>query len=661
MTLPALPTAREEPRLGRDAGWALAFFSDDGAELPAEPLLLVGSASRHAEIHAALPDGLAGGRYQLVIEGLSDGEYAELKGAAAGELAARLYLGWRDANEGFFAHLATGLAGVGDLTHPDAELVHEDNLIAELRVTRLSRRAGRRRYEVVVEARERVFDTLVRHRLDTPRPTQPPLGAAVELVRSLGMEPVSHPTETLPAEAPPERSAAEQAQRLERGRTFLDALQELERAMAAASGLAGRGLALIRDGTLHLGKRPLPLGGADTPVTAEGGLLAVEQEGRVRADPTAAAPDASPPRRRFRVTLLGRADLKPGEVIRVSLPPEEDGDTTPAWSGLLGEVAAEVAGGDLLGGASGGEEMRLYLVGVEHRLGRTSGFATRVSGLELHPGEDGWDRPSASHEGHEAHEANADSAEERAARAIRSQAERAARERRFPEVGEVRAASGEGDDPPAQTLTVWRGLAPPDGRPNGAARLPVARPSPLPAAGVAYLTPFAWGRCGLVVPHYFGSRVLLAHRNGDRGDPVVLGALWASGEAPASQPGDWWLSLPVGAAGAWAAGNDEAVPEAHTGPVAQDLIDKDGNRVIEVGELTVRVRREGLKNAGERPERGDADTITIEHADGNARIAIAADGSVRISGSSIELSTGGELKLSADRVRVETTNGMDVS
>ena len=60
-----------------------------------------------------------------------------------------------------------------------------------------------------------------------------------------------------------------------------------------------------------------------------------------------------------------------------------------------------------------------------------------------------------------------------------------------------------------------------------------------------YASPFAWGKFGLVLPRYPGMRVLLAHRNGDDDDLVDIGALWERGNAPASNPGDYWLILPA--------------------------------------------------------------------------------------------------------------------
>jgi hypothetical protein len=224
------------------------------------------------------------------------------------------------------------------------------------------------------------------------------------------------------------------------------------------------------------------------------------------------------------------------------------------------------------------------------------------------------------------------------------------------EVGEVRAASTDPQttEPPAQTTTVWRGLVTADGRENGARRLAVERAKPTPLEGVAYTSPFAWSNCGLVLPRYPGARVLLAHRNGHPGDPVEVGCLWTTGAAPHSKDGDWWLILPTEVQKrASFAKSDE--PPVYNGKASDDLIDADGNRVIEVGELTIRVGKAALDQAGSRPKRAaNAESVTIEHADGKASLVIKAGGTVEISGEKLSLTaTNGDLKLAAPQGSVD--------
>jgi hypothetical protein len=173
-----------------------------------------------------------------------------------------------------------------------------------------------------------------------------------------------------------------------------------------------------------------------------------------------------------------------------------------------------------------------------------------------------------------------------------------------------------------------------------------------------------------VLPRYPGTRVVLLHRNGDADDPVDAGALWEAGHGPDAQPGDWWLVLPVGVPpGDREALPDEGAPAEHDGKASNDLVDADGNRVIEVGELTVRVGRDSLGGAGTRPARGDDGAVTIEHADAGARIVIKQDGSVTIhaaadlqvsAGGAIRLAAGGDIDLQGANVNVQVDGTMDV-
>jgi hypothetical protein len=194
----------------------------------------------------------------------------------------------------------------------------------------------------------------------------------------------------------------------------------------------------------------------------------------------------------------------------------------------------------------------------------------------------------------------------------------------------------------------------------------VRREQPMPLEGVAYASPFAWGRCGLVLPRYPGTRTLLAFRNGEVDDPVEIGALWESGRAPESEPGDWWLILPAGVAPSRRAGiaDSEPVPPEHPGKATSDLIDADGRRTIQVGELTIRVGRASLPDAGKRPAPPDeADAITIEHTKEGARITIRPDGTIAIDAAkNLELNApNGDITMDAVRVKVSVDGAMEVS
>jgi hypothetical protein len=228
---------------------------------------------------------------------------------------------------------------------------------------------------------------------------------------------------------------------------------------------------LVRDGALFIGQRPIPLAGEPKDLHLGNGLIEVEPLPALVTDPNFRLdPAARPPeRKQFRLTLKGRPDLKPGDLVRFDPPELEIGKTLPEWTGVIGEL---LSGPLVVGGGVSSSAARLYAASVDHRLGRRSGFVTTVTGVVIAEGEDGWDTHTPTHlpgtwqadtTGPET------TAEGRAARAIADQLARALDCQRFPEVGEIREMrTTGGEDPPAQTVRVRRGLASPDGRAHGA-------------------------------------------------------------------------------------------------------------------------------------------------------------------------------------------------
>jgi hypothetical protein len=378
------------------------------------------------------------------------------------------------------------------------------------------------------------------------------------------------------------------------------------------------------------------------------------------------------------LTLKGRPDIKPGHLVNFHLPPEEDPQKATTTAVSFGGAALR----DLVG-VGGFEEtgtlVTVYVNSVTHKLGRTSGFSTTVSGVSVVGSVDAshpyWPWSSDRPENAAASSPNASAGRSQggsgsppadAAAQIRSTAEGVLALFRLPEIAEIRSTTSTGTgaaEPPAQTETAWRGLTTPDGRGNQARRLAIERVTPEPLDGVPYATPFAWGKVGLVLPRYPGTRVLLVHRKGEPNDPVDVGAVWESGTGRESQAGDWWLSLPAKVAQSDRAGPPSSTdrPADYTGDVTNDLTDADGNRVIEIGELAIRVTRNSLTQAGARPARGsEQDGITIEHVDGGAKITIAHDGKITIhanQGLEIVADHGDvSIKASAGDVKLQGTN-----
>jgi hypothetical protein len=145
------------------------------------------------------------------------------------------------------------------------------------------------------------------------------------------------------------------------------------------------------------------------------------------------------------------------------------------------------------------------------------------------------------------------------------------------------------------------------------------------------VSPFAWRKCGLLVPVYPGMRALLSHNRDLLDDALVSGFIWS--EKPANEPpkgkeGDWWLCLPIDF--------DTNNPPADDAKAVNDLTANNGKRVIEVKGLKITIGADKLPNVGARPTEGADDEFLIEHKSG-ARIRIADDGALSIEASSISI------------------------
>ena len=667
MTLTPFQTSQaKKGTVGNDAGWTVELYRQSPDGIEAEPELTVSSSSYYAAIDAALPEGLGPGAYKITIEGLTDEHYAKLRTAEGQQpLVAKLYLYWRDANTSVGAFF-TNLVGVN--AGPSAAELAEA-LVAVLRVKKVRRLTGDKTYDTELTLVEYAYARLgqrvgERFEKDT-------FSAAVSAIGDRTRVEIDswqvNRDGTMTA-ATGDAAGSEHVT-LGAGLLYSAALERIGEALQHSLNKFGRGMLLIRDGTVQAGLRPIPYPeGEPKPLTLATGLLECTEAEPQDADPYAATETTgTTPRRRqaWTLTCKGRPDLKPGDVVTFE-PPREDEATTLGSVGaaLLGSFAAPFAPST---GELSSRAKLLYVSSVRHLQSKSAGFATTVQGVEIASAQAAWDTWSDASPSAPADPAAATASPgTAAAEAVRRTARLATGEARTLEVGEVRTAATNASgavEPPAQTETVWEGLVRPDGRPNGARRLAPRREQPAPLPGVSYLTPFAWGGCGLILPRYPGTRVALVYRNGRPDDPVDVGALWPSGHAPVSQPGDWWLSLPVGVASADRSSvADTAVPADHQGKVAHDLTDGDGNRVIELGELTVRVGRGQLQGAGHRPARtSDTDSITIEHAGGKSKIVMKQDGSIIVTGTRIDLDAGsGDINLTAANVDVHVSTAMNV-
>ena len=598
------------PRIGAHAGWHLEFrevsrrMAIADKDFKNDRVTTLSSSDYYGSIEATLPGTLDGGSYTFVIEGTSGEDYARLYKVRK-NLVVNLHLYWRDAGPvGYFVDLA----GLSDTLHGDQP--PDDSLVAVLRVTSLKRRAGTRRYEVVIEARELVYDRLL-----DPIPekgSEADSLRAAERIATLLLEAGVRPKGTLPVPSEAEQPGMERS--WAKGDLGVERLRELETAMVRQTGKFGLGMYLIRNGILYMGPGRLTEFAAPFPLGAEDGLLQIEPGHQESEDPD--SPDADK-RDTFELTLRGRPDIGPGNFVEFTRPADETDELGSAVSFALDAPEVFEA-----------TKTRLYVRGVTHRLSRENGFVTQLRGVSVPAGKEGWFE-HAPRKGPATPEPapHNDSSEGALAGVLRNFAASGGGQRI--DVAQVRATNETGGGLPTQTERLRRGLVADDGRPYAAARLAFDDEESL-FESAPYASPFAWGRFGLVLPRYPGMRVLVAHRLGDPDDIVDVGALWERGQAPASRPGDYWLILPA----AIDEGDREQVaedqkPKEPGGKATNDLIDADGNRVIEVGSLTVRVGADRLESAGIRPTAEDG-PVHIEHTGSGSRIVIDQDGNITI-------------------------------
>jgi len=447
--------------------------------------------------------------------------------------------------------------------------------------------------------------------------------------------------------------------------TGLDALAELERSMIAVAGKTGRGMYLIRDGVLHVGMRDIPLAGKAIAVTDADGLVHVETSGVSKTEKADTALEAAPARVQYTLLCKGRPDLRPGDKITFCDPfTQAGGDPTDLATPTPSSFGAALAGlgTSMFGGASAlaGVDVELYVSSVSHKLSRTEGFVTTVTGVSAKRGDE-WDTVAPENGASDRDPAATPHGD--IAQAIKQIAQSAAGEHLV--IGEVRAATVSGaNEPPSQTVDVWVGTVADDGHPSRARRLAIDRAAKSRVTGVAYATPFAWGKCGLVLPRYPGTRVVLGHVDGRPDDPVELGALWESGHGPDAEAGDWWLSLPAAVEAAKRrSAQDTETPQEPAQHASNDLIDATGARVIEVGRLTVRVQPKKLAQPGTRPAAPSqaAEQVTIEHENGS-RIVIKENGDIVIhSEANLALSAKQAVTVEADSMTVKVKQKMDVT
>jgi hypothetical protein len=179
------------------------------------------------------------------------------------------------------------------------------------------------------------------------------------------------------------------------------------------------------------------------------------------------------------------------------------------------------------------------------------------------------------------------------------------------------------------TASLQVGTAPTPDMANPTVEAPL-RDMPATLTDKPMASPFAFDKCGLIVPVYQKMRALLVHGWHEPNDAVVDGFLWSSDMTPPpNQAGDYWLCLPTQIS--------NGLP---SGPAANDLIDASGHRIIALKGMMIAVGAGLLKNVGERPSPPTDESLTVQ-TDQGAKITL----------------TGAQIELTDGQVKVTIANG----
>jgi hypothetical protein len=126
-------------------------------------------------------------------------------------------------------------------------------------------------------------------------------------------------------------------------------------------------------------------------------------------------------------------------------------------------------------------------------------------------------------------------------------------------------------------------------------------------------------------------RSMLVHRWNEPEDAFAAGFVWtAEMTPPHNQPGDWWLCLPTQFDG-------DGKP---TGDGIDDLIQQDGQRVIQVKGMKITIGSGLLNAVGSRPSPGSDESLTIEADDNQTKLVFKA-GQIEMTDGTVKLTIGG--------------------
>jgi hypothetical protein len=620
--------------VGFDAGWQLVFRKDDGGGFPVDGDAVTFTRADYeaVDLRTEAHDTFGGGTFEIAVDGMLDEDYAKL--AEGRYVHVELWLGWRDLGRGFGQALKSAAAlFTGGSDDPD-DLFK----VLEGRVYTAERSHGEFRYRTRftgVDARYHRMRLTVAD-IGTVKPGTPLVDYAKRLCDLASVKVPVH------GEGP--ARGIDGVLEVDTAGSVDEALVQLSQ-VAHGAGKNQKVPMFLRENGLHVGAWTAPVAGGSTwALDQSTGLV----QAHPVADATAGAPVLDPfqdKTDRFDLLLLGRAEIQVGDLTKATLrATPANAVTSTVSTALLGPLQDAVAG---IADAAAADKPGDYRVeSVRHRLSLTEGFVTRLRVRSQPTGPAEATEADASHGGDEA---------ARLAALMEARRRRASVERRTTEVGLVARQTLEnkevdGRDVPAQRLVVHEGLA--DGPPPNLPVLAGPAKTPVVLVDKPYLTPFAFGNAGLVVPHYPGMRVLAAHYLENRQNAVVLGAVWPEGQEPKSQLGDWWLCLPTGITAAESTERPADVP-APGGPGSHDLIDAQGARAIHVLGFRITVGKGRMPDIGVRPDAPPQNELLIEHAQAKARIRIDDQGN-------IELSTDKDITLKANKIVMNVSDAVEI-
>jgi|GEM_PF-7097512 len=645
---------------GRAPAWRMSFHEADD-NLAGDELFYIDHTGHYAEIEVSLEEGLTPGRFAATIRRLSSEHYKTLLLAHETESEpsetqryilrdhafVKLKLYWRQ----------TAIAGMGDRDVPE---------IAVFRITKLSRESDGLEVTTKIEGKRALHEWLKRSNIAAdgtdgdPISGATPYEAARNLLAHFEMEEGEHfviptPDSPPPAREPinfvPQQSALASLRQLE---TFFVNLPPHRR---------GRSQYLFRENRLHIGpNRDIP----ETPINLaeRHAVNSIEPTGSVTPLASYEVVTGSPAlatRKGYKLNCVGQVGVTAGDLVSFEKDPSNEGKL-----GGFGLPPLSSLG-------SGGPEAELttvlYVTSIRHQMGPKTGWKTEISGVSIAEApwhENAWDEipPTRITERPQGPRGPATSGAQRLSQSVSARISEAFAYRPVSTIGEVRSYTpqtqmdGDRVSRAAHSSSILRGFIH-TGSPGQARLGDINRSSTADIrVNTPYLTPFAWGPYGQVLPRYPGMRVMLLNNQRNSEDPLDVGSLWKTNNdndttAPAvSEMGDWWLILPAFESDPPATADGVNTLELPDARASHDLVTAKGHRAIHVKSLDISVdEHANMLEATARPPivddsgQDDHSALVLRHSGAGSHIKLFKNGD-------IEIEAGGNMKFTADNIEL---------